>query len=670
MNAVAEFPVVDPATMDAHTLDLLGFDKVRALLANYAASSLGRDLALQIEPGLDAKAIRDEMALTTEMVTALGLGQAPPFSGLHDVRLLARRAAIGTMLTAEQLIDVAESLNCTGAIYRYRMRLSEQLTRVIEMLSGIEDLGTVGKSIGGCIDGRGHVLDMASRDLAAVRQKLYDLDEKVKAEVRRLLRDPELRKVLSYPNATVHGDHYVLPVAANHRQKVQGVVHRMSGTGETVFIEPASIAHLGIERVGLKADEDREVKRVLRRLSSEVGRVAKPLCYSLDVIAKLDLITAKARYSRDFDMYPPDVNTEGRLWLRNARHPLLEAMFRNSELGTGSAESKPEEPRPDSGSELRTPQSALRNRKTVPIDVRLGVEFNMLIITGPNTGGKTVTLKTTGLLCLMAQCGMHLPAGEGSLVPVFKHVLADIGDEQSLEQSLSTFSSHVSRIASIFGTATSDSLVLLDELGAGTDPTEGAALGRAILDQLDAVGCRAIVTTHLGDLKTYAFNNERAENGAVEFDVETMRPTYRLHIGQFGMSNALKIARRLKLPKELLKRAHRYLKRRKGKTSELARLQQLREEAEKAKVAALAAQHEADKQREEFERRAGALEREAAEKAALNETRSALKAGAVVRVTRFDSTGKVVRVDAKKQTVKVSVGLGEWEIPFEEIFPV
>ncbi|VTT96894.1 recombination and dna strand exchange inhibitor protein : Mismatch repair ATPase (MutS family) OS=Singulisphaera acidiphila (strain ATCC BAA-1392 / DSM 18658 / VKM B-2454 / MOB10) GN=Sinac_2874 PE=3 SV=1: MutS_V [Gemmataceae bacterium] len=670
MNAVAELPVVEPATMDAHTLDLLGFDKVRALLATYAASSLGRDLALQIEPGLDARVIRDEMALTTEMVTALGLGQAPPFSGLHDVRLLARRAAIGTMLTAEQLIEVAESLNCTGAMYRYRMRLSEQLTRVIEMLSGIEDLGTVGKSIGGCIDGRGHVLDMASRDLAAVRQKLYDLDEKVKAEVRRLLRDPELRKVLSYPNATVHGDHYVLPVAANHRQKVQGVVHRMSGTGETVFIEPASIAHLGIERVGLKADEDREVKRVLRRLSGEVGRVAKPLCYALDVIAKLDLVTAKARYSRDFDMYPPDVNTEGRLWLRNARHPLLEAMFRNSELGTRNAESKPEDAPPDPGSELRTPHSALRTRKVVPIDVRLGIGFNLLIITGPNTGGKTVTLKTTGLLCLMAQCGMHLPAGEGSLVPVFKHVLADIGDEQSLEQSLSTFSSHVSRIASIFGTATSDSLVLLDELGAGTDPTEGAALGRAILDQLDAVGCRAIVTTHLGDLKTYAFNNERAENGAVEFDIETMRPTYRLHIGQFGMSNALKIARRLKLPKELLKRAHKYLKRRKGKTGDLARLQELREEAEKAKVAAMAAQHEADKQREDYERRAGALEREAAEKAALNETRSALKTGEVVRVSRFNSTGKVVRVDSKKQTVKVSVGLGEWEIPFEEIFPV
>jgi DNA mismatch repair protein MutS2 len=641
------------ALMDAHTLELLGFDKLRALLAAYTASSLGRDLAQQIEPSTDAAAVRKEIGLTGEMVEAIGLNQSPPFAGLHDVRLLARRAAIGTMLTAEQLIEVAEALNCTGAMYRYRMRLAEHLTGLIDHLSGIEDLGTVGKSIGGCIDARGHVLDMASRDLAAARQKLYELDEKVKSEIRRLLRDPELRKVLSYPNATVHGDHYVLPVAANYRHKLPGVVHRVSNSGETLFVEPAGIAGLSAERVQLKADEDREVKRVLRRLSGEVGRVSKPLVYSLDVLAKLDLVTAKARFARDFDMYAPDVNDEGRLWLRQARHPLLEAMFRAGR-GTG-------------GEAPPTPPAEVR--KVVPIDIRLGIGFNLLVITGPNTGGKTVTLKTTGLLCLMAQCGMHIPAGEGSLVPVFRHVLADIGDEQSLEQSLSTFSSHVSRIASIFQAADSDSLVLLDELGAGTDPTEGAALGRAILDQLDAVGCRAIVTTHLGDLKTYAFNNPRAENGAVEFDVETMRPTYRLHIGQFGMSNALKIARRLKLPKELLKKAHRYLKKRKGKSGELARLQELRIEAEKAKVDALAARHEADREREALERQRGALAREAAEKAALNELRANLKPGTMVMVERFGATGRVVKVDAKKQTVTVSVGIGQWEVPFEEIFP-
>jgi DNA mismatch repair protein MutS2 len=705
----------EPAIMDAHTLELLQFDTVRELLAGYAASSLGRELARGIEPSTDPVGIRREIALVSEMVTALGLGQAPPFSGLHDVRLLARRAAIGTMLTAEQLLEVGETLACTGAIYRFRMRLAEHLSGLIDLLTGIEDLGTVGKTISGCIDGRGHVLDMASRELATVRQKLFELDEKIKSEIKRLLRDPELRRILSYPNATVSGDHYVLPVSANHRHKVPGVVHRVSGTGETIFIEPAAIANLSADRVTLKADEDREVKRVLRRLSGEIGRVAKPLGYALEVMARLDLITAKARYSRDYTMWPPDLTTDGRLWLRQARHPILEHIFRTSaertsaECGTRNAERSSAErgtrnaeppnfidrpiapsnpstlppftassPTADSSvprSAFPAPRSDVPRsafpapRSVVPIDIRLGVGFNLLVITGPNTGGKTVTLKTTGLLALMAQCGMHIPAGEGSQVPVFRQILADIGDEQSLEQSLSTFSSHISRIASIFDHADSESLVLLDELGAGTDPTEGAALGRAILDQLDHVGCRAIVTTHLGDLKTYAFNNDRAENGAVEFDVETMRPTYRLHIGQYGMSNALKIARRLKLPKELLRKAHKYLKRRKGKTGELARLQQLREEAEKAREDALAARHDATREKEEFERKIVALERDAKQQAALHDLRSRLRPNDMVKVARFDRSGKVVRVDAKKQIVTVSVGLGQWEIPFEEIFP-
>jgi DNA mismatch repair protein MutS2 len=270
----------------------------------------------------------------------------------------------------------------------------------------------------------------------------------------------------------------------------------------------------------------------------------------------------------------------------------------------------------------------------------------------------------------MAQSGMHIPAGDGSSVPVFKQILADIGDEQSLEQSLSTFSSHMSRIASILRTADADSLVLLDELGAGTDPTEGAALGRAILDGLDALGCRAMVTTHLGDLKTYAFSNERAENAAVEFDVETLRPTYRLHIGQFGMSNALKIARRLKLPRELLKRAQRYLRRRQKRTPELTRLQQLREEAQKAQEEALLAQHEADRQREEYEKKVRQVEREAEEAAALREARGKLQPNDAVRVQRFDKPGRLVRVDYKRNVAMVSVGLGQWEVPLDEVFPL
>jgi DNA mismatch repair protein MutS2 len=347
-------------------------------------------------------------------------------------------------------------------------------------------------------------------------------------------------------------------------------------------------------------------------------------------------------------MYAPEINTEGRLWLRQARHPLLEHLFRNVEVASGSSQ---------------------QSRTVVPIDLRLGFGFNLLIVTGPNTGGKTVCLKTAGLLCLMAQAGMHIPAGEGSNIPVFHHILADIGDEQSLEQSLSTFSSHVSRIAGILQVADDKSLVLLDELGAGTDPTEGAALGRAILDELDRCGCRALVTTHLGDLKTYAFHNERAENGAVEFDDVTLRPTYRLLIGQFGQSNALKIARRLKLPRDLLRRAHRYLRRRQRRAPEMAQLQKLREDAEKARTEALAAAPAAERERDELLERQKELEREAEAAAALRAARLRLQPHDPVRVPRFDKPGRIIRVDHKRNMAVVSLGLGQWEVSLDEVFP-
>ncbi len=645
--------------MDAHSLEILEFHKVRDLLAGYAACSLGKELCRQVEPSTDPDRIRTDLALVTEMTEALGLGQSPPFGGVHDVRLLARRASIGAMLTAEQLLEVADTLAATGHIFRYRMRLSERFQRLSALLAPVEDLGVVAKSITGCIDSRGHVLEMASRELAQVRQQLAEVDERVQNQIKRLLRDPELRKILRYPNATVSGDHYVLPVAVNHRHKLQGVVHRTSGTGETVFIEPAGVASLSAERAVLKAAEEREIHRILRRLTGEVGRVARPLGQAIDIMAQLDLITAKARFSRDYHMYEPEINTDGKLWLRQARHPLLEYLFRTENRESRFPES--DAPISPKNSEPRT---------AVPIDVRLGHAFQLLIITGPNTGGKTVSLKTTGLLCLMAQSGMHIPAGEGSAVPVFHQILADIGDEQSLEQSLSTFSSHMSRIAIILRLADAQSLVLLDELGAGTDPTEGAALGRAILDQLDRLGCRAMVTTHLGDLKTYAFSNNRAENGAVEFDVETLRPTYRLQIGQFGMSNALRIARRLKLPRELLRRAHHYLRRRQRRAPEMARLQQLREDAEKAREEALLAQHEADRQREEYRQKVESIAREAEEAAALRDARARLQANDPVRVQRFDKPGRIVRVDHKRNIALVSLGLGQWEVPLDEVFPL
>ncbi len=638
--------------MDAHTLELLEFAKVREMVAGFAFSSLGKELARLAEPSGKREAVVAELALVGEMADVLVDGQTPPFAGLSDVRLLARRAAIGAMLSPDQLLDVAGALTCTGHMYRFRMRLGDRFIGLMALLSPVEDLGPVAKSIHSCIDSRSHVLDGASLELAAIRQQIAVLDDKVQQRLKHLLRDPKLREALRYPNATVSGDHFVLPVAVNYRHKVPGIVHRTSATGETIFIEPAEVAELGAERVILKGDEIREINKVLRRLTAEVGRVARPLSYGIEAMARLDYVTAKAKMSREYQMSSPEITTDGRLWLRQARHPLLEFQVRNPA-------------RAEETSRAIAPPKAV-----VPIDVRLGQPFNLLIITGPNTGGKTVTLKTVGLLAAMAQAGMHIPAGQGSQLPVFSKILADIGDEQSLEQSLSTFSSHMSRIAFIFKTADADSLVLLDELGAGTDPTEGAALGRAILDQLDRLRCRAMVTTHLGDLKTYAFNNDRAENAAVEFDPETLKPTYRLQIGQFGLSNALAIARRLKLPKELLRRARHYLKRRQRRAPEMVLLQRKREEAEQAREGALAAQADANKQKAEFERSKADIERQASEEAALRDFRRSLRPGEVVKITRFDKPGKVVRIDHKKNIAAVSLGLGQWEVPLDEVYPM
>ena len=626
--------------MDAHTLELLEFAALRDRLANYAASSLGKERVRLLEPLTDPTAIRRRQRLVQELSAVLDRGDTLPFGGLHDVRLSVRRAQIGAILTAEQLLEIANTLNCTGAAYRFRMRLDGQWTALIDLLTPIEDHGPVAKSISGCIDGRGQVVDSASDDLARVRRQLAELEERVQSQIRRLLRDPELRKALRYPSATVAGDHFVLPVAVNYRQMVSGVVHRTSSTGETLFIEPASVAHLSAERALLKAEEDREIRRILRGLTEQIGKIAKPLAHALELLGQLDFLTAIARFGREGRMSIPDLSDEGRLWLRQARHPLLEHWLQ----AAGQA--------------------------SVPIDLRLGYDFRLMVITGPNTGGKTVTLKTAGLLTVMAHCGLPIPAADGSVVPFVRDVLADIGDEQSLQQSLSTFSSHMSRIADILRRAGPDTLVLLDELGAGTDPTEGAALGRAILDALDRTECRAMVTTHLGDLKTYAFANAHAENAAVEFDVETLRPTYRLQIGRFGKSNALRIARRLDVPKEVLRRARRYLKRRQRRAPELDRLEALRSEAEQARAAALAATHDAERQRDEYRARLEALERAQVEAERLRSARANLRPNDRVRVERFDQPGRIVRIDHAKHRAIVSVGLGQWEIPLDEIHPL
>ena len=596
------------------------------------------------------------------MVLALGQGQSPPFGGLHDVRLTVRRAAIGAMLTAEQLLEVADTLTCTGAMYRYRMRLDGRCRGLIDLLAPVEDLGPVAKTITGCIDARGHVLDMASPELAQVRQQLADVDERVQNTIKRLLRDPELRKILRYPNATVSGDHYVLPVAVNHRHKLQGVVHRTSSTGET-----------RLHRAGRRRPPQ-------RRAGGPQGRGGPRSPPHPAPAQRRGGPGRQAADDRHRGHGPtrPD-HRQGPVQPRlRACRPRTSTPKAGSGCGRpgircwsiSSANASRERQLPVK--RIASPPGAhAPARQVVPIDVRLGIGFNLLVITGPNTGGKTVTLKTTGLLCLMAQSGMHIPAARGqhrARLPPHpgrhrrRTKSGTIADARSARTSRGSPTS--------CGQAGPDRLVLLDELGAGTDPTEGAALGRAILDELDRLGCRAMVTTHLGDLKTYAFSNERAENGAVEFDVETLRPTYRLHIGQFGMSNALQD----RPPAEAAATAPGP-----GPPLPAAKAAQGPRTATPAATPggsgkgpdrSARQQHEADQQREEFEQKAAELQREVAAAAALREARGRLQANDRVRVARFDQPGRVVRVDHGKGLAVVSVGLGQWEVPLDEVFPV
>ncbi|SIO60066.1 DNA mismatch repair protein MutS2 [Singulisphaera sp. GP187] len=660
--------------MDTHTLELLEFDKVRALVAKRAACSLGKERAWRMEPSRDPGEIRSWQALTTEMLEALSSGLTPPFGGLHDIRPQVRRAQIGAMLDAEELAQSVETLRAIGHLNQWLERIGEEFPRLGGLKQGVGEFSGVVNAIEGCLDSRGNVLDTASRKLSALRREIGQVEERIQETLRRMLRSNEIKRILRFPNFTMVGHHYVLPIAKEHRGEIQGSVHRTSASNETVYIEPQAIAEHSAQLSFIRAREAKEIRRILRWLSAQLGQVAESALGSLETLGELDLIHARGRYSLDGRMTPPDFNEEGKLVLRGARHPLLEAFFR----GDTAPPRVPEPPR-EAPTESNAPDSApppvaspQEPRTVVPIDVHLGLQFQTLVVTGPNTGGKTVAIKTVGLLAIMAQAGLHIPAHQGSQLPVFDEVLADIGDEQSLEQSLSTFSSHVRRVTEILARATAKSLVLLDEMGAGTDPAEGAALGRAILDEIDSIGARAIVTTHLGDLKTYAFSNPRVENAAVEFDLETLRPRYRLHIGDIGQSNALQIARRLSLPEHIVTRAAKYLAQGRGQDlPELAILQKLRKDAEDARQAALTAQSEAERTREALNQRLTDLQREAENDERLADARARLQPGDRVVVPKFgyDRPGRVVKLDPRKKTAVVAIGQMQWDVAISELIP-
>jgi DNA mismatch repair protein MutS2 len=650
--------------MDTHTLELLEFGKVREIVASYAACSLGKEAARGMEPSSDPGEIRSWQALTTEMAEALSAGLAPPLGGVHDIRAKVRRAQIGAMLAPEELAETVEVLRAVGRIDGWLNRIAGEFPRLGALKTQIGAFSGIANAIEACLDSRGKILDTASRKLSNLRREIGQVEERIQSTLRQMLRSSELRRILRYPNFTMVGHHYVLPIAKEHRGEIQGSVHRTSASNETVFVEPQAIADQSAQLSFLRAREAKEIRRILRWLTAQVGQVADLLLITLQTLGELDLIHARGRFALDYHMSRPDFNDSGQLAFRGARHPLLEYLFRTEKTNSAPAPAQ----------ELQNGEAdgSLRPREVVPIDLHLGFRFQILVVTGPNTGGKTVALKTVGLLAAMAQAGLHIPAHEGSQLPIFDEVLADIGDEQSLEQSLSTFSSHIRRVSEILRKASAHSLVLLDELGAGTDPAEGAALGRAILDELDSIGCRAIVTTHIGDLKTYALTNAAAENAAVEFDLETLRPCYRVRIGDIGQSNALQIARRLDLPEHLVARAATYLEQTRGHAvPEIEILQNLRRDAEDARVSALASQAEAERSRDALNQRLAELHRQAESEARLAEAREQLQPGDRVVVARFgyDRPGRVVRIDAKKKMAVVAIGQMKWDVPVAELIP-
>ncbi|WP_338832933.1 Endonuclease MutS2 [Moorella humiferrea] len=499
----------------------LELDKVLLRLEEKCLSSLGVELVRTLEPVRDLEEVRRRIKATSEAEEVLRRYPDLPFS-IYDVRPQLARAAVGGILEGEELLRIVATLKNGRRVRRYLLGLEGRRPIITAMAERIGEFRELEKAIEQAVGPDGEVVDQATPRLYSLRQQILKIQERIKESLDTFLRSTEMQKYLQDNLYTIRNDRYVLPIKQEYRHHVPGLIHDQSASGATLFIEPMVLVELNNELRHLKTAEAREVEAILRHLSSLVGREKEGLAATLDALAELDFTLAKGRLSLEMGAVEPQLNNEGRWRIKSGRHPLLKG-------------------------------------KVVPVSLTLGEDFTTLVITGPNTGGKTVTLKMVGLFTLMAQCGLHLPAGEGTEVDPTAAVYADIGDEQSIEQSLSTFSAHMAQIVKIINEVTAGSLVLLDELGAGTDPTEGAALAMAILDYLTDLGARTIATTHYSELKAYAYATPKVENAAVEFDSETLEPTYNLVIGTPGESNAFVIAARLGLAPDIIERARNLL---------------------------------------------------------------------------------------------------------------
>ncbi len=510
--------------MNERTLKTLEYHKIIAQLVSFAGSQGGKQLCSELLPLTDIDLIRQALTQTNDALIRLFQGSNISFYGLTDIRPSLLRAEVGSSLSTIELLNISRLLDiCTRVKQFSRKQVSNNneeaelfTDSLSEMFDLIEPLTLVNNEIKRCIISEEEISDDASPELKNIRRHIKLANDKVHTELNSIINSPGVRACLQDTLVTMRNGRYCIPVKAEHRASVQGMIHDQSRAGSTLFIEPMAIVKLNNEIRQLELDELKEIEVILARLTAEVTAYTETLKSNYDLLVKLDFIFAKAQLAKKYKGSEPIFNTDGIINIKKGRHPLI------------------------------------NEKSVVPIDIRLGDDFKLLIITGPNTGGKTVCLKTVGLFTLMGQAGLFIPAMEGSKLSVFTNVFADIGDEQSIEQSLSTFSSHMTNIVKILNEVDRQSLVLFDELGAGTDPVEGAALATSILESLLKKNIRTMATTHYSELKIFALSTKGVSNASCEFDVNTLRPTYRLLIGIPGKSNAFAISQKLGLPTELI----------------------------------------------------------------------------------------------------------------------
>ncbi len=585
--------------MNKRALTVLEYDKIIKKLAELACSPMGKELAENLVPSNDIREVKMMQQETDEAVNIIFKRGSAPIEGLVDIRDSLKKVQIGSMLEPGQLLGIADHLRCARRVKGFKGdEIRENYPMIDELISGITPNKKIEDDIYSCIISEDEVSDRASVTLYNIRKRIKDKNSSIRDRLNGMIRSGDHSKYLQEAIITVRGDRFVVPVKSEYRANFPGIVHDQSSTGSTLFIEPMAVVELNNDIRELRLKEKAEIERILKELSLKVGENIDSISINNDILSRLDFIFAKANLSIELKCMPPIINDEGYINIKNGRHPLIN---------------------PD---------------KVVPNSIRLGRDYNVLVITGPNTGGKTVTLKTTGLLTLMALAGLQIPAEEGSSISVFDDVLADIGDEQSIEQSLSTFSSHMSNIVSIMAKASEKSLCLFDELGAGTDPTEGAALAMAILDELYMRGSRVVATTHYSELKAFALQRKGIENASVEFDVETLRPTYKLFIGIPGKSNAFEISKRLGLNDEIINKAKEFVSKEGLKFEDLiSSLQKDRIAAEQDREKAELLKKEAERIHGEYLNRKEKLDK--ARDAVINEARQ--KGRSLIKETKEEA---------------------------------